>query len=261
MGFLRLQSGSQSQTDTLALLNEVIAEKFGLNTACQDSTSNAYVYLDDVAFSGNQIKNDLLQWAKDKNIRNATVHIIVMGVYTYGEYYAKRELKKEFDERKISLHFWASARLENSPGRIADAQVLWPSQLPDEQYVKQWEATLAPHKDYFKPRPPNGKASTTLFSSEVNREVVEQAFLKKGAYIFSLSKNPQASMRPLGFSALRTPGFGATLITYRNCPNNAPLVLWWGDPKGSAPLNQWTPLLQRRPRARIPGADFDVVDL
>ena len=151
VGFLRLQSGSQSQTDTLALLNEVIAEKFGLNTACQDSTSNAYVYLDDVAFSGNQIKNDLLQWAKDKNIRNATVHIIVMGVYTYGEYYAKRELKKEFDERKISLHFWASARLENSPGRIADAQVLWPSQLPDEQYVKQWEATLAPHKDNLRP--------------------------------------------------------------------------------------------------------------
>jgi hypothetical protein len=261
VGFLGLQSGSRSQTDMLTLLDEVLADKFGLSTASENSVNNTYVYLDDVSFSGNQIKNDLLQWFEQNKIKDANVQVIVIGVYAYGEYYAKRELRKAFNQRNTRLKFWASVRIENSPNRVKDAGVLWPTQLPNEKYVKQWEATLAPHKDYFIPRPPDGAASTRLFTSEANREVVEQAFLKKGAYIFSLPKNPQASMRPLGFSALRTPGFGATLITYRNCPNNAPLVLWWGDPEGSAPLNQWTPLLQRRPRARGPGADSDVTDL
>ncbi len=88
MGFLRLQSGSQSQTDMLALLNEVLGEKFGLDTASQDSAAKTYVYLDDISFSGNQVKNDLLDWAEKKNIQNATVHIILIAAYSQGEYYA-----------------------------------------------------------------------------------------------------------------------------------------------------------------------------
>jgi hypothetical protein len=59
-GFLRLQTGSKSQTDMLTLLDEVLTEQFKLSTASQISTSNTYVYLDDVSFSGNQIKNGLL---------------------------------------------------------------------------------------------------------------------------------------------------------------------------------------------------------
>jgi hypothetical protein len=260
VGYLRLQSGSQSQTDMLSLLDEVLTEKFGLNTAAPDSSSNTYVYLDDVSFSGNQIKNELLKWAREKDIRIATVHIIVIAAYSQGEYYAKRELNKSFDSRKIDIHFWAMKRLENSPGRIKDSEVMWPTHLPDEPYVNKWKATFAEGEEYFKPRQPGGRGSTELFSTETARETIEQAFLKKGAYIYSLPKNPTQKMRPLGFSALRTPGFGATIVTYRNCPNNAPLVLWWGDPNGSAPLNQLTPLLQRRPRAQVPGIAFDVVD-
>jgi hypothetical protein len=243
----------------LGLLNEVLAEKFKIDTASQDSASSTYVYLDDVSFSGNQIKNELSKWAEEKNIQNATVHIIVIAAYRYGEYYIKRELKKSFDARKIAFYFWALKRYQNSPARIADAEVMWPTQLPDETHVNKWKETFAKGEKYFLPRTPGGKGSTELFSSEAARETLEQAFLKKGAYIYSLAKNPTQKMRPLGFSALRTPGFGATLITYRNCPNNAPLVLWWGDPNGNAPLNQWTPLLQRRTRAT--GAGFDVADL
>jgi hypothetical protein len=204
-GYLRLQTGSKSQTDMLTLLDEVLSEQFKLSTDSQTSTSNTYLYIDDISFSGNQVKNDLLGWAKKNDIRNAAVHIIVIGVYTNGEYYAKRELKKEFDERKISVRFWASARLQSGIGRIADAGVLWPTKLPDEQYVNQWKATLAPHTDYFKPRPPNGRGSTNLFSSEANREIVEQAFLKKGAYIFSLPKILKLPCDPLGSARFELP--------------------------------------------------------
>ena len=46
------------------------------------------------------------------------------------------------------------------------------------------------------------------------------------------------SARPLGFSLLKTLGFGATVVTHRNCPNNCPLALWAGDP--------WYPLFRRK---------------
>lgn len=241
----------------LALLGEVLKERFGLSIDSQESTNKTFVYLDDLSFSSNQIKNDLSRWVEQKDVRDATIHVIVIAIYTQGEYYAGRELRKLLNPRNVQLEFWASLRPQNSPGRISDAEVLWPTRLPDDPAVKAWEASFAPGEEYFKPRPAGGSGSTTLFSSEQAREVIEQEFLKKGAYIYSLSQNPAKKMRPLGFSALRTPGFGATVATYRNCPNNAPLVMWWGNPKGNRPLNQWTPLLQRRPRTPDPGAEFD----
>ena len=43
--------------------------------------------------------------------------------------------------------------------------------------------------------------------------------------------------RPLGNSLLETLGFGSLIVTFRNCPNNAPLPLWVGNP--------WHPLFPR----------------
>lgn len=248
VGFLKLQSSSQSQADMLNLLGEVLDEKFSIKVDHQESKNSSFVYLDDVVFSGNQIRNDLARWVGEKDIRDATVHVISMAIYLNGEHCAKTELLKVFNPRNINIKIWSSIRLENRLYQAKEAQVFWPTQLPDEAYVNQWKATFEAGQNYFSPRLPAGAASTTLFSSEESREVIEQAFLKKGAYIYSLPQNPQQSMRPLGYSRLRTPGFGSTVATFRNCPNNAPLVLWWGDPNGHAPLNQWTPLLPRRPR-------------
>jgi hypothetical protein len=44
--------------------------------------------------------------------------------------------------------------------------------------------------------------------------------------------------RPLGLVPLQTLGFGSTIVTFRNCPNNCPLVLWAGHP--------WYPLFPRK---------------
>jgi hypothetical protein len=260
VGLLNVQDSSRSQRDMLALLGEVLMEQFGLTADQQNSTNRTYVYLDDVLFSGNQIKNDLLQWAEEQDIRDATIHVITMASHRGGEYYAKQRLSSPFKQRNITSSFWTSVRRENRLFYARDAEVLWPTRLPDEEFVNRWKATFPAGQDFFHPRPPGGSGSTELFSSEVAQDVVEQAFLKKGAYIYSLSQNPSESMRPLGYSRLRSPGFGTTAITYRNCPNNAPLVLWWGDPKGTAPLNRWTPLLPRRPRSASLGFVFDDFD-
>ncbi len=45
------------------------------------------------------------------------------------------------------------------------------------------------------------------------------------------------SQRPLGHTSLEALGFGSMIVTFRNCPNNAPLALWVGAP--------WYPLFPR----------------
>jgi len=142
-GFLRLQSASQSQGDMLVLLEEVLADKFQLNTSSQDSTASVYIYLDDLSFSGNQIKNDLLNWAKEKNIREATVYVIVIGLYTYGAYYVTRELKKEFDGRKINFKIWRKLRLEIAP---------YTSKI--QKYFGRHTFRMSPTSNSGKPRSP-----------------------------------------------------------------------------------------------------------
>ena len=99
----------------------------------------------------------------------------------------------------------------------------------------------------FEPRETGGRVAHTVFSSEENRQLLERELLLAGMHIRSLSQNPSPALRPLGFSPFGL-GFGSTIVTYRNCPNNAPLALWWGDPQAAPahPFARWYPLVQRR---------------
>jgi hypothetical protein len=255
VGFLRIQRRGVSQRDTLALLGEVLHERFGLGTDVEHSPANVYVYLDDVSCSGNRIRYDLQDWVNQHDIHNATVHAIASVFYSNGLRYVQRQLRPLLVQRGITLRFWAPHVLENRLEHAFNAQVFWPTHLPDNEHVNAWRETFQ-EQPHFRARHPGGAASTALFPSEAERETIEQAFLKKGAYIYTLPANPNASMRPLGFMALRSPGFGSTVATYRNCPNNAPLPLWWGNPAGPAPLSRWTPLLPRRVGEANQGADY-----
>src|SRR5205823_14973302 len=63
--------------------------------------------------------------------------------------------------------------------------------------------------------------------------------LKAGARIkYELCPNLKENHWPLGYDVFKCVGFGSLLVTYRNCPNNCPLVLWAGDP--------WFPLSPRK---------------
>ena len=77
-----------------------------------------------------------------------------------------------------------------------------------------------------------------FFSSEEGRDVLEQELLVAGAKIRDLCPQLNKYQRPLGNMILETLGFGSTIVTFRNCPNNAPLAFWAGNP--------WYPLFERK---------------
>jgi len=76
-----------------------------------------------------------------------------------------------------------------------------------------------------------------LFSSDAAKILLEQEFLKAGVHIRQICPNLSAVQRPLGHMTLETLGFGSLIVTYRNCPNNAPLAFWVDAP--------WYPLFPR----------------
>lgn len=68
-----------------------------------------------------------------------------------------------------------------------------------------------------------------FFTSAENRVKLENIFLSKGIEILKRANVHKYNIRPLGFAlpASKTFGFGALFFTWRNIPNNTPLVFWY----------------------------------
>lgn len=242
--FLRIQQDGQSQKHMTALLGERLKAKFNLDIAKCGSPNGDFIYLDDVLFSGNRVASDLEKWVANDAPQKAVLQIILIAFHTGGQYYlSSTRLKNAIAESKkdITFKFWRILEIHNQANKKHVSDVLWPASIPEIQEVQAYVdgEQRFPHQI----RPPGGK--TMFFSSEDGRQVLEQEFLIAGVKIRSKIANPGRMLRPLGFSMFGV-GFGSLIATYRNCPNNCPLALWWGDPDAkSGPLN-WYPLLPRK---------------
>ncbi|WP_114966662.1 hypothetical protein [Alkalilacustris brevis] len=256
---LDIQQNGQSQTHIRRLFGESLLEQCGLDIDACGAAGGAYIYLDDVIFTGGRVKSDLTAWIRDAAPAKAVLHILVIATHTLGEWQCTKNLKEVAAAagKEIELHVWAAARIENRKAYRNVSEVLWPATVPDDPAVAAYLAQQG--RFPLEPRQPGGKPKIEIFSSEEGRQLLEREFLRAGVRIRGFCQNPSQIMRPLGFSSFGV-GFGSTIVTYRNCPNNAPLALWWGDPNAhhNHPFSRWYPLLQRRTYEReVNLDDFD----
>ena len=241
--FLSIQQNGQSQKEMLKLFSKCLEDECGLDLDDCGEDGGDFIYLDDVMFSGNRVGNDLEPWIVNDAPQSATVHVIVAAYHTLGQFLVERRLNRVIAEsgKKIAIEYWRALTVENQKAHKNSSGVLWPTAAPNVAEVQAY-MTL-PSKFPFDPRQPSAKPIEP-FSSEAGRQVLESEFLIAGAKIRAMSENPKQSMRPLGFSPFGV-GFGSMIVTYRNCPNNCPLALWWGDPEATSGALHWYPLLQR----------------
>jgi len=249
--FLQIQTKGSSQNDLLNLCDSMLQSLYGIKIEDCGKSPIAYIYFDDCLYSGNRLRRDITSWLP-KVINGTTLHIIFFGHHTEGFNYSKRIIEQQAQSRNISVHFWKWHEFHNSRWNPSRFDCFWSHEISGDEFVDQYVHTVNkqrlqktnqsfPH--LF--RPNNMPTKDSIFSSPAAREVIEYAFLKAGAYIVSLPRSPNTSMRPLGYDYLESLGFGAILITYRNIANNCPLALWWGDPNKASPLNAWYPLFPR----------------
>ena len=252
---LDIQSRGHSQTEIRELFGEALNGKYGLNIDKCGSIGGAFIYLDDALFTGGRIGAELSNWI-EKGPKKATLHIVVIATHSFGEWKCKERLRNVASEaeKDIDLHIWVAIRFENRKFYRRISEVLWPIELPDENEVQNYVQSET--KFPFEPRQPGGRLRNDIFSSENGRQRLERELLLAGVRIRSFCADPSPAMRPLGFGPFGL-GFGSMIVTFRNCPNNCPLALWWGDPKAPShhPLSLWYPLLPRKTYSHDPSFD------
>lgn len=234
---LDIQKRGNSQSDMLKMLGVALNSKFGLNLSDCSGTSRKFIYIDDGIYTGNRILEDLQPWIHSYAPDGAELNVIVMVLHQGGLNYANTKLNKAVKSvgKTINIKWWKWVALEDRRYYTNISDVLRPKEIPQNQLVRDYVKSLN-----FDPvlRKGDSLGKKKIFSSKEGRHKIEQEFLKAGVDIRCKCPNLNKYQRPLGNSLLETLGFGSLLVTFRNCPNNAPLVLWAGNP--------WYPLFPRR---------------
>lgn len=258
--FLDVQKNGHSQKEMLSLFSKILKDTCGIVVKNCGSEDGDFIFLDDAIFSGTGISNDLIPWIENEAPAVAKIHVISIALYTGSEWVFRKPIASSIQSsgKKISITRWRAIELENQKSHKDTSEVYWPIGLPDYADVRAYAASV--EKFTFDPRHPDGTTKHPIFSSEEGRQALELHLLSAGVKIRGFCSAPKSILRPLGFSRFGL-GFGSTIVTYRNCPNNAPLALWWGDPNAakSHPFSKWYPLFPRKTYNQ--GASLDDFDV
>lgn len=236
VALLDIQGGGNSQREMNTLFKEVLKDECAAEFHEGDGEPTAFVYLDDGIFTGNRVRRDLLDWIDNDAPDSCNLHVICIALHKGGRYYAQSSIEKKATEvgKEIEVTWWYRIDIEDRKSYTNSSDVLRPTSLPDAPEVQKYVKGLQ-YAPVF--RVPGNLGSQSFFSSEEGRAVLEQEFLLAGAKIRLMCPNLGDTQRPLGHMTLETLGFGSLIVTFRNCPNNAPLALWADDP--------WYPLFSR----------------
>lgn len=235
--FLNIQEAGNSQREMLAIVDTILRSTYGLGIKDCGGTDGPFIYLDDGIFTGNRLRYDLSSWIQSSAPAAAKLHVIFIGLHRAGRWYAEKELKQVARSagKKLAITWWRGLEIEDRKAHLANSDVLRPTVLPSDPAVHAYAEELE-YAPVF--RTGAGVGGNGFFSSQAGRILLEQEFLKAGVHIREICPHLNQYQRPLGNMVLQTLGFGALLVTFRNCPNNCPLAFWVDSP--------WYPLFPRK---------------
>ena len=234
---LSLQTAGHSQKDMLTLLGDSLQRQCGLAMGLCGASPHTYLYLDDALFSGGRIRSDIIKWINEAAPITSNLTVLIIASHKYGEWDAERKIQEAAKAvgKTINVSWRRCALFENRKSYMRDSDILCPTAIPTSPAAGAYVAGLGQQPVI---RAIGGKSPIGIFSGETGRHLLEQEFLAAGVRVRNMCPHFDKYMRPLGRMMFESLGFGSTIVTYRNCPNNAPLVFWAGDP--------WYPLFPRK---------------
>ena len=246
VSLLNIQKDGYSQDVMVHKFKETIYKQLNIDVAVNDYTKRHYIYVDDFIFSGKKLRTDLSTFLEVAPY-NAKIDAIYIGCFSSGEYWLKNTWLKENNSKDIQLNIWKLIELENKNNCQNNSDVLFPtnsincSEYVDKYIKEQGQCSI---RD-INQKPSIYCKGNNIFSNEKNRQILEEEFTLAGLRINASIKDNSKKLfwKPLGLTSFSGLGFGAMTMTYRNCPNNTPLALWWGDWNNNS---IWTPLFIRK---------------
>lgn len=252
--FLDLQQSYKSQPAILSILETLLDEKYGESYVKYKTYPKInFVYLDDILASGSTIGNHLVQWLKEKNSEgvsnsenilkdNYKLSINLFGLHNWGQSFQKFRLKKEFEDSIDKKIIWrANYQIQNhAKWNNQSLNVAFPIDAQPTN-VKSYLANLEAEKyEDYAYRKASVPFPEKFFTSAKNRVLYENIILQKGISIIEMIQSEvKPNIRPLGLinPNYKTFGLGTHFFTWRNIPNNSPLIFWW-----EVVGHNWTPL-------------------
>lgn len=257
--FLALQRSDKSQSIMLSHFDNFLNKEYEISLSYCGIVSNDYsFYLDDVLCTGQTFYNNFADWVKcnfkpDLTNKKALISKETRLIGTYIFIHKKNFYKKTSQighnfSRDIPIQMWG-IWIDNTDEDDSAYEVLQPSVDIEDSVIEEYRENITkevdthctnhnykiPKAEFY--RPHDKPKEEKLFSTPENRNIVEKAFLKKGIEILSKSSITNKNMRALGYSipSHKNFGFGALCFTWRNIPNNTPLVFWYSG-GGFTPL-------------------------
>ena len=247
VSLLNIQKDGASQDVMVDFITHAIFEYYSVDVAVNDYSKQHFIYIDDILFSGKKLQTDLTT-VMDKVSKNAKIDIFYIAYYSTGKYYISEQWLKRNNSKNINIKVWETLELENRRSCKNAADALVP--VKNISNIAKVESYLNSQEGEYAFRDPTELTKSyckgnNIFSSEENRQILEREFTLAGLKINSSIKDirKRAFWRPLGLTSFSGLGFGAMIVTHRNCPNNTPLALWWGDWDENS---SWTPLFLRK---------------
>lgn len=258
--FLDLQRPKKSQPTLLKLLKGVLSKEFHFDiNLCGSKKVKNYIYLDDVLCTGNTLFHDIKQWVNTTDsdgqkylvrLQSKEIRLIFIYLCVHSTNYFKkisqfrRQVAQDFENCFI---FFGKFVIPN--GVNTNLEIIMPT-IDDQPdivilYQKKVETVVneycsrnninQPNAEFY--RSSNQPPTEHFFSSTPNRKRFEDIILKKGVEILNAANTNIPNLRSLGYSlpSQLNFGFGTLFITWRNVPNNCPIVFWYSG-GGFTPL-------------------------
>ena len=256
VSYLRLQPEGKSQQIIVDMVEEIIKADYGLDVNdYAEYPKKLFIYFDDVLITGGTLGDDLADWInegnrkEDLNSRKIKLEVDLIVEHRFGQnmmVYRLEQVKCK-GLNTDNIHIWHYYEVENHLKlpygfgvQHLNAVAIPVKETLSPEAIKYWEELKADrHADYAF-RTENRPFEEKYFSSAENRIRFERILVDKGLYIINqIQGEVKANVRPLGFiyPSYKTLGVGTLFFTWRNVPNNSPLVFWW-----DVPGHNWKPL-------------------
>lgn len=261
--FISSQEKEKSQTEILNLLYENLYSKYGIGKEHIGSQSKKVViYLDDVLATGKTTFRDLKKFLDNKSkdgttyadlLKTGKFDLVVYTVcrHTWGDANIDFQIKQTFGEAvRKRIKYYDTFTVENHVTAYNQKYNCVYPVNPNNDLVNQYFERIdtgeySKHEKYAF-RKSNLPTQETFFTSPANRIRYENILLLKGIEILNkVDTLSVKSIRPLGYTVKshKTFGLGTQFFTWRNIPNNTPLVFWWEN-------HGWHPLFSVKNRGQ-----------